>query len=102
MRNVVVPARTKQLGIDGANLLALGGEPQVRLNGQPVAIRELDDDRIVLESAQGFESGALEVLLPDGETVEYELSVEPESENEADEFGFEEWAPAETWRNGGQ
>lgn len=93
VRRIVLPAKTPRLDIRGANLLAFGGEPEARLNGRPVAIRDLDDDRLVLEHADGFENGSLEVTLPDGETVAYELSV-AEPEPFADELGFEEYDPA--------
>jgi hypothetical protein len=94
IRNVLVPRGTKLLGIDGSNLMALGSEPEVRWNGRRLPVTDLDDDRLVVRNDDGFESGALQVVLPGGETVTYEIEVEG-----SDELGFEEYDPAGAWRS---
>jgi hypothetical protein len=92
IRNILVPSKTKLLGIEGSNLLALGAEPEVRWQGRPLPVRELDDDRLVVENEEGFDSGALEVILPGGETVTYEVQVADPDFN-ADELGLDEYDP---------
>jgi hypothetical protein len=97
VRNILVPSNTRLLGIEGSNLLALGAEPEVRWQGRPLAVRELDDDRLVVENETGFESGALEVILPGGESVTYEVQV-ADPEVNTDELGLDEYDPRHNGR----
>lgn len=56
---------TRTLTLGGSHLLHEDYPPEVRLNGEALAIEELDHDRLVVSLPQGFEPGALEVRLGD-------------------------------------
>ena len=58
-----VPAHSRRLQIDGQHLLHADYPPEVRLNGEALAIEELDDDRLVVQLPAAFGQGALEVSL---------------------------------------
>lgn len=58
-----VPAHSRLLQIDGQHLLHADYPPEVRLNGEALAIEELDDDRLVVHLPAAFGQGALEVSL---------------------------------------
>ena len=61
-----VPAGSRSLTLEGANLLHDEHPTQVTLNGEALAIDELDHDRLVVRLPQGFAEGPLEVRLGDG------------------------------------
>ncbi len=78
----VAPGVTK-LNLRGANLMGEDGPASVRLNNRLLAVSEADNDQLAVHLPEQFESGALEVSLPDGNKVTYELSV----------MDGDQWAP---------
>jgi hypothetical protein len=77
--DIRVAQGTRRLHLMGSNLVGEDGLPEVKLNNRPLSISEIDEDRLVVEMPDDAESGALEVLLPDGQQMTYSLSVEPEA-----------------------
>jgi len=67
---------TNRLDLTGNHLIGEGGPPRVRLNNRMLSVSEADDDRLSVHMPEALESGALEIDLPDGDTVVYQLSVE--------------------------
>lgn len=75
-KNVIqVAPNTRRLQLFGANLIGEAGAPQVFFNKQELGLAEADDDRLVVELPEDLSSGALEIALPDGQQLTYELSV---------------------------
>lgn len=73
---IKLPLGTKHLNLLGSNF---GGvAPEVRLNNKPLNISDADDDYLTVEMPAEAESGALEIFLPGGEQMTYELSYEDE------------------------
>jgi len=89
---IKITSGTKRLNLTGSNLVGERGFPEVRLNNKPLSIADADNDFLVIEMPEEAESGALEIILPDGERMSYELSYEddepPQYEN------------GEEWREG--
>jgi hypothetical protein len=81
---IKVTPNTRRLQLFGANLIGETGAPQVFLNNQALALAEVEDDRLVIDLPEELASGALKIELPDGQQLNYELSVA----NEVDP-----WAP---------
>ena len=81
-----VPKGTARLSLKGAHLIGEDGPASIRLNNRVLDVAEADNDSLVVQLASGLESGALEVHLPDGNIVNYELSVSD---------GDDQWAPEE-------
>ena len=78
------PRPGTKLQISGRNLVGESGPPEVRLRGLPLSVAEADDDRLVVDVPEDAQSGALEVEMPDGSVMTYELALDaPE----------DEWAP---------
>jgi hypothetical protein len=80
----------RRLRLTGENLFGEGGPPEVRLDGRPLNVREVDDRQVVLDLPEGAASGALEVALPGGEVVTYQLSFEAEGPGHG---AADPWAP---------
>jgi hypothetical protein len=57
-------------------LLNPAGSPSVRLAGQSLSVDVLDDDEMVIQLPPQHQGGALEIELPHGETLAYELSID--------------------------
>jgi hypothetical protein len=75
-KNVIqVGPNTRRLQLFGANLIGETGAPQVFFNSQALGLVEAEDDRLVIELPEDLASGALEIALPDGQQLTYELSV---------------------------
>ncbi len=91
---VRVAPGTQRLNLRGVNLMGIEGEPSVRLNARDLEIRELDNDRMIVELPLELESGELEVRLPGGSVTTYQLSV---GDDDDAEFAADEWAPTEEW-----
>jgi len=72
---IQVAPNTRRLQLLGANLIGEAGAPQVFFNKQELGLAEADDDRLVIELPEDLSSGALEIALPDGQQLTYELSV---------------------------
>jgi hypothetical protein len=84
-KNVIqVAPNTRRLQLFGANLIGETGAPQVFFNNQALGLVEADDDRLVIELPEDLSGGALEIALPDGQQLTYELSVAN---------GTDPWAP---------
>jgi hypothetical protein len=87
---IAVQPGTRRLQFSGQNLLGEEFAPEVRLNQRPLPIAQADDDGIVVEIPNEVESGALDVSLPNGEVLQFELSVQQDEELQ----GLEDrWAP---------
>jgi hypothetical protein len=63
------------LHLQGANLIGANGPATVRFNNLPLEITHADDDRVAVRLPETPRSGGLQVELPDGETLEYQLEV---------------------------
>ena len=75
-KNIIqVAPNTRRLQLLGANLIGEAGAPQIFFNKQELGLAEADDDRLVIELPEDLSSGALEIALPDGQQLTYELSV---------------------------
>jgi hypothetical protein len=66
----------QRLRLSGGNLLNPAGPPTVRLAGQPLEIDLVDDDEILVQLPSQHQGGALEIELPHGQTLAYDLSVD--------------------------
>ena len=75
---IVAGSGPKRLQINGRNLIGEVGPPIVKLRGQVLSIAEADDDRLVIDIPEEALGGALEVEMPDGSQVSYELALEGE------------------------
>lgn len=85
---VKIAPGTDRLNLTGSHLIGENGPPRVRLNQRPLSVSQADDDGLVVEMPETFESGALEIELPDGDMVTYHLSVEADEQQHRDP-----WAP---------
>jgi hypothetical protein len=93
---IKVPLGTRRLDLMGNNLLGEKGVPEVRLNNKPLSVMEADEDRLVVEIPDESLSGGLEIRLPDGEQIFYELSFEGEEDNGGGDHlavGQDSWEP---------
>jgi hypothetical protein len=89
---------TRRLQLFGNNLLGEGGTPAVRFNQQALNLADIDEDRLVVDLPEDVTDGALEIDLPDGQQLTYELSVTAEPRALAngqgiDPDGEDPWAP---------
>lgn len=90
---IEVAPGTRRLTLPGRNLQHEAYPPSVHLNGEALAIDELDDDRLVVLLPHGFQPGALEVSLGDEPphcfALVHPLHMAPEPAP-----GDDPWAPA--------
>jgi hypothetical protein len=70
----VAPGVTK-LNLRGAHLMGEEGPASVKLNNRLLEVAEADNDRLAFHLPAELQSGALEVHLPDGNTLTYQLTV---------------------------
>lgn len=77
---------TRRLNLLGKNLVGEQGMPEIRLNDKPLNIADADDDYLVIEMPDEQESGALEIFMPGGEQMLYELSYHGDDD---EQFGYE-------------
>jgi hypothetical protein len=68
-----------RLRIQGRNLLE-DGQPAVRLNGQPLSIAEATDDGFTVHLPDASPGGRLEIELPNGQSLAYELSLQDDGQ----------------------
>lgn len=80
---VTVGPSNKRLQISGRNLIGEVGPPVVRLGGMPLSVAEADDERLVVDLPQEAASGVLDLELPDGRVMSYDLALD----------GDDAWAP---------
>lgn len=90
-----IPADTPHLNLHGAGLVGVGGPATVRLNRVPLSVVQADDDRLVVNLPEGPTSGALEVTLPDGDQIAYQLEVEPRNHRPRVSLDADRWQPIE-------
>ena len=90
-----VPADTPHLNLHGSGLIGVNGPATVRLNREPLAVLQADDDRLVVSLPEELRSGALEVTLPDGAHTVYHLEVEPRNHQPHASAPNDRWEPAE-------
>jgi len=65
------------------------------LNDRLLNVSDADEDRLVVDMPDQPENGALDIILPNGEQMSYELSYEDEDPNE-DEYRYsaqDSWEP---------
>lgn len=103
--NVVeIPPLTRSLTLTGRNLQNEETPPLVRLDGAPLEIEELDDDRIVVRLPESFEPGILEVVLDGEEPSSFALIRSPEHAGRlaptATERVTDPWMPEDSSRGG--
>jgi hypothetical protein len=82
---IKVARGTKHLNLFGNNLIGEDGVSKVRLNNKVLNITDADENVLVVEMPENHESGALEIVLPDGQQILYELSFA----DEAEDYGYE-------------
>jgi hypothetical protein len=68
-----------RLRIQGKNLLE-DGPPAVRLNGEPLSIAEANDEGFMVHLPDASPGGRLEIELPSGQSLAYELSLEDDGQ----------------------
>jgi len=78
---------TSRLNLLGAHLMGETGPASVKLNGEVLSIAEADNDKLVVEMPTKPASGSLEVHLPDGNVVSYQLAIDGPHD------GHEQWSP---------
>jgi hypothetical protein len=74
--SIRVAPDVQRLRLSGGNLLNPAGSPSVRLAGQALSVDVVDDDEMIIQLPSQHQGGALEIELPHGETLAYELSLE--------------------------
>ena len=99
--DIKVAPGTRRLSVFGQNLIGEGGAPEVRLGGRALDIAEADDERLVVEMPDGAEGGALEVLLPDGQQLTYNLSFEGDAPGGAPGYAADRDAGYDPGHGGG-
>jgi len=83
---LAVPPSSK-LQVRGRNLLFGDAEPAVKLGDRTLSIAQADDDALVIDVPHDAESGSLQITLPDGEVVAWDLAVGDASAVD------DQWAP---------
>jgi hypothetical protein len=74
---ILLAPDTEHLHLLGTHLVTEEGLPEVRLDGQPVALAEADADRIVVPVPLHLTEANLDVTLPGGEQHRFALRREP-------------------------
>ncbi len=80
------------LNLHGIGLIGEGGPATVRLNRQPLSVLQADDERLIVNLPEAPRSGALEIVLPDGDQLSYHLEIQ-EAHNGGPKG--DSWEPAE-------
>lgn len=85
----------RQIAVMGANLAEGERWPEVRLNAQPLALAEAEADHLLVQLPDEHHGGTLEIDLPGGQVMSYELAVgDADHEHEHDTASaFDDWAP---------
>jgi hypothetical protein len=86
---------TRRLRLSGGNLLNMTDSPNVRLAGQSLSVDVLDDDEMIVQLPPQHQGGTLEIELPQGETLAYDLSVD------GSPFPEETWADSDLAESAG-
>ncbi|MFO1310633.1 MAG: hypothetical protein U1F41_01070 [Burkholderiales bacterium] len=80
-----IPQGSQRMTLLGRNFMS-DEPPQVSLDGEPLAIREHDTDRIVVDLPPHARGGTLAVSLGDGEPVHYELAIDSDDTSARDDW----------------
>jgi hypothetical protein len=85
----------RQIAVMGANLAEGERWPEVRLNAQPLALAEAEADHLLVQLPDEHHGGTLEIDLPGGQVMSYELAVgAADGEHDLDTpSAFDDWAP---------
>jgi hypothetical protein len=84
----VAPEATR-LRLRGQNLLGEEGPPVVRLNGRQLAVQQAEEDQVLVKLPPERGGGRLEIEMPDGEALAYELAFDPVDDRRPED----PWAP---------
>jgi hypothetical protein len=84
----VAPEATR-LRLRGQNLLGEEGPPVVRLNGRQLAVQQAEEDQVLVKLPPERGGGRLEIEMPDGEALAYELAFDPVDDRRSED----PWAP---------
>ena len=85
----------RQIAVMGANLAEGERWPEVRLNAQPLALAEAEADHLLVQLPDEHQGGTLEIDLPGGQVMAYELAVGDADHAHEHESAsaFDDWAP---------
>jgi hypothetical protein len=83
-----LPSGSQRMTLFGKNLMDEDAPPRITLNDEPLAVREHDHDRIVVELPESARTGTLALALGDGEPIHYELAIDG-----ADVLAHDDWSP---------
>lgn len=83
---LAVAAGCRSLTLEGAQLLSDENLPEVRLNGESLAIEDADHDRLVVRLPTGFAEGELSLSFDGGETLCFALvhQTAPDTDTDVD------------------
>jgi hypothetical protein len=90
---------TRQIAVMGTNMAEGAQWPEVTLNAQPLALAEAESDRLLVQLPHDHQGGTLEISLPGGETLAYELALDdaaagPTAFAQAEALAtHDDWAP---------
>jgi hypothetical protein len=92
---IKLPVGTHHVGLKGDNLLGNGAIPEVKLNDRPLSVTDADDDLVIVRIPDEAQAGALEIKMPDGEQIYYELSFDDDKpdDGEYESSGHKSWEP---------
>ena len=91
-----LPKGTTAVRLSGRNLVDSGRAPKIQLNANPLQISKADEDVVIAALPIGATAGVLSVAMPDGDTIEFDLSfdeplvVEPVQPSDEDD----PWMPS--------
>lgn len=87
-----VGINTRRIEVMGQNMNEGGAWPEVRLNDRPLALAEAESDRLLVELPRDHQGGTLDVQLPGGETMSFELALDG-ALNDPAPAPHDDWAP---------
>lgn len=83
-----LPAGSRRMTLFGKNLMDEEAPPRITLNDEPLAVREHDHDRIVVELPDNARPGTLALALGEGDPIRYELAIDGH-----DVLAHDDWSP---------
>jgi hypothetical protein len=88
------PPGQRRIEITGKGLLNLDDAPVASLNGQALAVAELDHDRMVVDLPPEAQSGTLAITMPQGEVVTFAMDIDSDESLQPPLLhSVDEWAP---------
>ncbi len=69
-----LPKDAKEVKLSGRNLVVAGRAPRIQLNANPLQISKADEEAVVAALPVDATAGVLSVAMPDGDTIEFDLS----------------------------